>query len=48
MAVQMLAIELDDAELEAQLDQLAGTLQNEERYDPAQFARLLRRFESAR
>ncbi len=48
MAVQMLAIELDDAELEAQLDHLAKTLENDERYEPAQFARLLRRFESAR
>jgi len=48
MAVQMLAIELDDAELEAQLDHLAKTLENDERYEPAQFARLLRGFESAR
>ena len=31
MAVQMLAIELDDAELEAQLDHLAKTLENDER-----------------
>jgi len=41
MAVQMLAIELKDAELEAELDQLARTLADEERYQPEQFARLL-------
>jgi hypothetical protein len=41
MAVQMLAIELKDANLEAELDQLARTLADEERYQPEQFARLL-------
>ncbi len=45
MAVQMLAIELDDADLEAELDELAKTLENDERYQPAQFAKLLRRFD---
>ena len=43
MAVQMLVIELEDAELEAELDQLAGILEDEERYQPAQFAKLLSR-----
>ena len=41
MAVQMLVIELDDAELEAALDQLADSLSDDERYRPAQFATLL-------
>jgi hypothetical protein len=41
MAVQMLIIELDDADLEAELDALAESLQDDERYRPAQFARLL-------
>lgn len=41
MAVQMLAIELDDARLESALDELARTLQDDERYAPRQFARLL-------
>ena len=48
MAVQMLAIELGDEDLEAELDQLAKTLENDERYQPAQFAGLLRRFDSVR
>jgi len=43
MAVQMLVIELNDAELETELDQLAGALEDEERYQPAQFAKLLAR-----
>lgn len=43
MAVQMLIIELDDAGLEAELDALAESLQDDERYRPAQFARLLAR-----
>ena len=42
MAVQMLAFELGDADLEAELDQLADSLADDERYRPAQFARLLR------
>ena len=41
MGVQMLIIELDDVDLEAELDALAESLQDEERYRPAQFARLL-------
>lgn len=41
MAVQMLVIELNDPELEAELDTLADTLNNDERYRPSQFARLL-------
>ena len=41
MAVQMLVIELDDPELEAELDALANSLDNDERYRPAQFRRLL-------
>jgi hypothetical protein len=41
MAVQMLVFEIGDAELEAELDQLAASLENDERYRPAQFASLL-------
>ena len=41
MAVQMLVIELDDPELEANLDELANSLGNDERYRPARFAALL-------
>lgn len=41
MAVQMLVIELGDPELEAELDALANSLDNDERYRPAQFRRLL-------
>jgi len=41
MAVQMLAIELNDTELEAALDDLAKSLENDERYQPRQFSRLL-------
>jgi len=41
MAVQMLVIELDDPELEAALDDLANSLNDDERYRPAQFRRLL-------
>jgi len=41
MAVQMLVIELDDPELEAELDTLANSLNNDERYRPAEFRRLL-------
>jgi hypothetical protein len=42
MAVQMLAFELKDAALQAELDALAEALDNDERYQPSQFARLLR------
>jgi hypothetical protein len=41
MAVQMLAIELNNASLEAALDDLAKSLENDETYQPRQFARLL-------
>jgi hypothetical protein len=41
MAVQMLVIELDDPDLEAELDTLANSLNDDERYRPAQFRRLL-------
>ena len=41
MAVQMLVIELDDPFLEDQLDPIADTLNNDERYRPAQFAAIL-------
>ncbi len=42
MAVQMLAFELNDSSLQVELDELAEALDNDERYRPAQFARLLR------
>jgi hypothetical protein len=42
MAVQMLASELDDATLQAEIDTLAEALDDEERYRPARFAALLR------
>ncbi len=42
MAVQMLAFELKDTSLQADLDALAEALDNDERYRPSQFARLLR------
>ena len=41
MAVQMLVIELDDPDLEAELDTLADSLNNDERYRPSEFRRLL-------
>ena len=41
MAVQMLAIELNDTKLEAALDDLAKSLENDERYQPRRFERLL-------
>ena len=44
MAVQMLFIEIDDPWLEDQLDQVADTLNNDERYRPAQFAAMLATF----
>lgn len=40
-AVQMLAIELNDTALETALDALAKSLEDDERYQPQQFARLL-------
>lgn len=47
MAVQMLVIELDDPDLEAELDRLAGSLDDDERYRPDLFARLLQIFSGA-
>lgn len=41
MAVQMLVIEIDDPYLEDQLDRIADTLNDDERYRPAQFAAML-------
>lgn len=41
MAVQMLVIEINDPWLEDQLDRIADTLNNDERYRPAQFAAML-------
>lgn len=41
MAVQMLVLEIDDPELEMQLEALGNSLNDDERYRPAQFARLL-------
>ncbi len=41
MAVQMLVYELEDADLEAEIGELADSLQDDERYRPAQFSRLL-------
>ncbi|MCI0518068.1 MAG: hypothetical protein L0Y45_09580, partial [Woeseiaceae bacterium] len=41
MAVQMLAFELRNDELQAEIDALADVLQDDERYRPAQFARML-------
>lgn len=41
MAVQMLVIELEDPDLEAELDALADSLNNDERYRPSEFRRLL-------
>ena len=42
MAVQMLAYETNNVELQNEIDALADSLQDDERYRPAQFARLLR------
>ena len=42
MAVQMLAFEMKDAGLQADLDTLAEALNNDERYRPTRFARLVR------
>ena len=41
MAVQMLVIELDDPDLESELDELADSLNNDERYRPSEFRSLL-------
>lgn len=41
MAVQMLVFEIGDASLEEELGPLGDALQNDERYSPARFARLL-------
>ena len=41
MAVQVLVIELDNPYLEDQLDRIADTLNNDERYRPSQFAAML-------
>jgi hypothetical protein len=41
MAVQMLVIEIDDPWLEDQLDKIADTLSDDERYRPARFAAML-------
>ncbi|MBT8099464.1 MAG: cytochrome c family protein [Gammaproteobacteria bacterium] len=41
MAVQMLVIEIDDPTLDAALEALADSLDDDERYRPGQFARLL-------
>ena len=38
----MLAFELKDSDLQAELYKLAEALDNDERYRPAQFSRLLR------
>lgn len=46
MAVQMLVLEIGDPEQEAQLDELANSLNDDERYRPAQFARLLEAIQS--
>lgn len=43
MAVQLFAVELNDPDLEAALDDLATSLQDDERYRPQQFAQLLQR-----
>jgi hypothetical protein len=43
MAVQMLVFEIGDSEQEAKLDELANSLNDDERYRPAQFANLLER-----
>ena len=45
MAVQMFAFEIDDTALQDEIDALASTLENDEGYRPAQFARLLRQLQ---
>ena len=47
MAVQMLAFELNDITLQDEIDTLAQSLDNDERYRPSQFARLLRQLGDA-
>lgn len=42
MAVQMLAFELQDEALQDELENLALALENDERYRPGRFSRLLR------
>jgi hypothetical protein len=44
MAVQMLVFELHNDELQAEIDALGDALQDDERYRPAEFARLLEKF----
>ncbi len=44
MAVQMLVFELRDDELQAEIDALGDALEDDERYRPTQFARLLEQF----
>jgi Cytochrome c554 and c-prime len=41
MAIQMLAFELEDSRLQSELDKLADALDDDERYRPQQFSRLL-------
>jgi hypothetical protein len=43
MAVQMLAFELRGSELQAEIDALADSLDDDERYRPAEFAALLKK-----
>jgi hypothetical protein len=47
MAVQMLSFELKDITLQDEIDTLAKSLDDDERYWPSQFARLLRRLGDA-
>jgi hypothetical protein len=47
MAVQMLVFELKSDELQAEIDALGDALQDDERYRPAQFARLLETISAA-
>ncbi len=46
MAVQMLAFELENSSLQNDLGALGDALENDERYRPAQFARLLASMEN--
>jgi hypothetical protein len=45
MAVQMLSFELEDTAMQDEIDSLAQSLENDERYRPSQFAHLLRQFD---
>ncbi len=45
MAVQMLVFEIGDALLEKRLTGLGDALQNDERYRPVEFTRLLQAFD---